>query len=409
MAPSIRRLRRRIFLATILTIVGALLATAVINLVIDPYGTFRLVDLPRFNRIKPYPDHDLETIKDHALRHVGPDAIILGNSRAEVGFDPLHPVWRAAGYESVYNAAVAGAGPTTAARLLDRALHSAKPPRFILLGVDFFDFPVAANSREIVPVSGNPRWADTLWRLRATLTMQALLDSATTLRRQFQHNPEQLTLRGHNPLLEYLDVTKAEGYWVLFRQRAEENAKNHARKPRNIFLAGTRTSPSFDDLRGLVHRARESKAELRLVVYPYHAQLLVLMDELGFWPLFEDWKRQLVRIAEEESPAGGAGVSVLDFSGFSEFSTEAVPARNDKQSSTRWYWEAGHFKKSLGDVMLEPILGRGSDDAVGTFGAALTSRNVEQHLARLRESKDNYRLANPEVVNEIRQMLGKAG
>ena len=145
MACSIKILRRRNFLATLVCLGAALLATAAINLVIDPYGTFRLFDVPRLNRIKPYPDHDLAIVKDHALRHVAPQALILGNSRAEVGFDPEYPAWRRAGYGSVYNAAVAGAGPATAGKLLRRALQADRPPRFVLLGVDFFDFLLAEN------------------------------------------------------------------------------------------------------------------------------------------------------------------------------------------------------------------------------------------------------------------------
>lgn len=409
MAYSVKKLRRRNFLATLVFLGAALVVTAAINLVIDPYGTFRLVDAPRLNRIKPYPDHDLAIVKDHALRHVAPQALILGNSRAEVGFDPEYPAWRRAGYESVYNAAVAGAGPATAGKLFRRALQSERPPRLVLLGVDFFDFPLAENAREDDTAETDPKLADTIWRLRATLTMQALLDSGTTVRRQFQRNPDQLTPLGHNPLLEYLDVTKAEGYWVLFRQRAEENARNHARKPNNLFLAGTRSSPSFDALRDIVRRAAEHDAELNLVVYPYHAQLLVLIDELGFWPLFEQWKRELVRIVEDASQNRVKRPTVLDFSGFSEYATEAIPARNDKQTSTRWYWEAGHFKKSLGDVMLDTLLDPGREGhALSSFGRALDGRTIEHHLAELRVAKEKFRRENPEMVSEIRGLIGRA-
>lgn len=410
MPRSIVRIRRRIFLATLLCLLGALLVTATINLTIDPYGTFRLVDIPELNRIKPYPDHDLAVIKNHALRHVAPQALILGNSRAEVGLDPEHPAWRAAGYESVYNAAVAGGGPSTAAKLADRAFRSERPPRFILLGVDFFDFPVAPNSKEAWREPADSPQADSLWRLRATLTMQALLDSAITVVRQFQRNPEQLTPLGHNPLLEYIDISKAEGYWVLFRQRAEENARNHARKPKNLFLAGSRTSPSFEGIRDIVRQAIRSDAELCLVIYPYHAQLLLMIDELGLWPLFEEWKRELVHLVEDEARTATGRRIVMDFSGFSDYAGEAIPEKNDRRTSTRWYWEAGHFKKSLGDVMLDAILRREqTPPGSRNFEAELSSRNMERHLAQQRSAKEDFRQTHPELVREIRSLLGKGG
>ena len=86
------------------------------------------------------------------------------------------------------------------------------------------------------------------------------------------------------------------------------------------------------------------------MIYPYHAQLLLLFQETGLWLAFEDWKRLLVRTIDEERAAGRlrGEVTLWDFSGISEPTTETIPMPKDRTTELRWYWEGGHFKAALG-------------------------------------------------------------
>jgi hypothetical protein len=407
---SITQVRKCYLWKFLVMLIATLFVAGLINLVVDPYGTFQLVKISGLNRIKPNPDHDIETIKTHALHHISPDALILGNSRAEVGFDPSNYSWQEAGYNLVYNAAIRGSSLSTAWRLLENVADR-HPPKLVLLGIDFFDFPIAPN-KPIAPAKEiTHSWLDDAhWLLRAVLTMQSLLDSATTVRRQFQNNPDQLTDFGQTPLRNYLDMAKAEGYWALFNQRAVENAKNHSRKPNNLLLEGTRSSPDFDEVRKIVRWAVQNNAEVRLVIYPYHAQLLIMIDELGLWPLFEEWKRQILRILDEEAPQFDSRerIILIDFSGFSSYAQEPIPVKGDKKSITNWYWEAGHFKSELGDIILRQILSKSQSHSSNPFGVNLNSLNIDQHIGLLRVSKDNFRACHEDMVTEIRAMVVKA-
>ena len=78
-ALLIAQIRKRYLWTLLATFIAAIFAAGLINLIIDPYGTFHLVTIRGLNLIKPNPDHDIETIKAYALRHVSPDALILGN------------------------------------------------------------------------------------------------------------------------------------------------------------------------------------------------------------------------------------------------------------------------------------------------------------------------------------------
>ncbi len=403
---SITHIRKGYLWKMAATFFGAIIATGLINLVIDPYGTYRLIDIRGLNHIKPYPDHDIETIKAIALYHISPDALILGNSRAEVGFDPTHPAWKKAGYRSVYNAAIAGTSPGTAWSQLEKVAQQ-QPPKFILLGIDFFDFPITLDKKiSTAPKPSDNRLNDARWALNATLTMQAMIDSTATVRRQYQENPQQLTMQGFNPLLEYKDIAKMEGYWSLFRQRLEENAKNHLRKPANLFLRGTQSSPTFDDIRRIISWSVANNTNLRIVIYPYHAQLLLLIDETGLWPTFEEWKRQILRIISEESLKSQRGnIALIDFSGFSEFSEEAIPSKEDKKTSTKWYWEAGHFKKELGDHILSCCIFKIPDTNVRQFGVTLNADNIENEIQRIRLEKSAFVLNFPMIKAEVSDVV----
>ena len=392
------------------TVATTIVFAGMFNLCVDPYGTFRLFEISRFNRIKLYPDHDIATIKLNALRNARPDALILGNSRAEVGFDPKHAAWGKRGFRSVYNAAVPGAGIGTAWNFL-RQSEATHRPEFVLLGIEFFDF-LGGPDKPITPDKGNARgWRDdVLWGVRATLTMQALIDSLTTVRIQFQKNPAQLTERGFNPLLEYKDSVRVEGYYAFFRQRAEENARNHALKPANLFARGTSSSTDFEHLRAMVRWSLKNQVELRMVIFPYHAQLLVMIDELGLWPLFEEWKRQVTRVIDQERAIyqSGPQVKLVDFSGFSRFATEPVPKKGDLDTEVKWYWEAGHFKRELGDLVVTRCLELGVADKDDGFGFMVDARNIEAHLQRLRSDKELFITANLNLVQEVSELVSRA-
>jgi hypothetical protein len=159
-------------------------------------------------------------------------------------------------------------------------------------------------------------------------------------------------------------------------------------------LPGSRNSPDFDTLRALLARCRQANVHLDLIIYPYHAHTLELFRATGMWIAFEDWKRKLTQIADEEAVANGSAqpFPLWDFSGYNPVTIEDVPASGDLQSEMRWYWEAGHFKKELGDLMLDQVFGHRDPQRMiqHGFGTLLTAANVEAHLAHLRAERERY-------------------
>ena len=266
MAAMPRYLRLWVILTVIL-----LLAVASLNLIVDPYGIFRLVDTRGFNRVKPMAGTRGPMAKAIQVLRVRPQGLVLGNSRAEVGFDPENRVWPAQA-RPVYNLSLPGTGTSTTLRYLQHVLASGRSkPQMVVWGIDFMDFLVDARmpqrTRAAGPEDGrllaNPDGAKnpvhTLQLVRdytnATFSLEAFLDSIETIASQNNPFAANLTPLGFNPMHDYLKITAEEGYWAVFRQRDIENIKAYLRRPKDIYDANGRSSPALDDLREILSSA----------------------------------------------------------------------------------------------------------------------------------------------------------
>jgi hypothetical protein len=392
----------------------------VTNVVVDPYDINGWVRKPGFNDIKPHAGANGAMAKAYQVERSKPRTLILGNSRAEVGFNPQSAAWPRE-MQPVFNLALPGTGPVTALRYLQHAIGGHRPT-VVVLGVDFMDFlvrdddatprivagPAAMERRLRVTATGEPNLARQWQRMEdfaaSTLSLDALAHSIGTILAQHTPYPAHLTPQGFNPMRDYEGIARREGYYVMFRQRDQENARAYLRQPRSIYLRGTNGSPQFDVLRRLAALSREQGIELHLVIYPYHAHLLEIFHAAGLWPEFEEWKRALVRLADAESGRGLA-VRLWDFSGYNPLTTESVPAPTDRDVRLSWYWEAGHFKQELGDIMLRRMFGVPGLSGQLAFGSGLTGGNLDRMLERIREERAWYIRSQPDDARSVRDMV----
>jgi hypothetical protein len=237
------------------------------------------------------------------------------------------------------------------------------------------------------------------------LSLDTLGDSIRTVLGQHNRFAPSVTELGFNPMLDYFPIAKESGYRTMFDQRNGENARAYLRGGRDIFLSGTRDSPEFSALRALIERCRKADVRLHLIIYPYHAQTLELFRATGLWNAFEDWKRAVTQLAYEKATTSESALvfPLWDFSGYNSFTTEHVPARGDLRSVMRWYWEAGHFKKELGDLVLDKLFDYPNREwtvPVG-FGTLLTPSNIEARLAGIRAERERYAVSHRKEVADL--------
>lgn len=379
---------------------GALLLVAFVA-VIDPYHLYGFVDSPRFNHVKPLPEQYREQIKLAQATAVRPDVILLGNSRVEVGLDPDSPQLSGHG-RTAYNMGMAGTRLTVSERMYARLRAHAAPAAMAVVGVEFLDFLVKPDSALAPAPSAEPLpWE---WRFDTLFSIKSVSDALRTVRLQKAADPETMTQRGQTPLRDYNRYARAEGYHAIFQQKAADNAKNIVRKPHNLFVAGTDSSESIDRLRALLDTMARDRTEVHLVIYPYHAQLMAMVEEGGLLPAMDDWKRLLVREADAvRARYPGARITVWDFSGYADMRCERIPAPGDTRSRTQWYWEAGHFKSTLGERILQRVLGEETP-----FGVRLAADNLDANRRRIAAERAQCASAYPQVFAGAHDLIAAA-
>lgn len=392
----------RRFLATL---AGGLLLVALVNLWVDPYRYFEVLPVSRLTATKVLPQSNIGAVKVLNAIAAQPRCLVAGNSRADIGFDPGHRSWT--GCEGkVYNMAVPGAGISRVRDDFESVVVRA-PVKLAVIGIDFQDFvlnayPVGTPVRNPRPQPERLRREE---RLHALFTLAGLTDSLATLRAASAPYPATLRADGLNPLRDYLAIAAREGYPSMFRQRLNETSANYVRARKGIYPPGASDSAEFEALREILAVAREHDIRLYLVTYPYHAQYYAMFDELGLWPEFELWKRRLLDTVVTADP-DGERVQLWDFAAVS------APARlpvedSDQHGSALWYWEAGHFKRALGDRLLDQMFGATTAVEPG-MGTRLTPATVDAWLSAQRAALEDFARVAPDQRRDVREALARA-
>lgn len=392
-----------------LVLVCGIAAVTALVVVVDPYGLYRLVGPFRFNAVKPALTRYQEQIKQVRVLQVRPDIVILGNSRAEIGFDPKAPALLATG-EKVYSLGIAGTDTDTTARQLRQLKADGIRPKTLIIGLEFLDFvqpadmqaPAAPVEPVAAAIPGSPA-GPAFWKFDVLFSLASVKDAIETLRIQHDGEAATMDLDGFNPLMEYGGHVRKEGYAKIFAQRASENARFFHRK------STTSLSPAnWRRLQSILDTTLSMDADIKFVIYPYHAQIQAMYQDAGLWPLFEQWKHALVAtIAQARRDHPGARLAVYDFSGFGPYNCEHIPEAGETGAVTNWYWEGGHFKKALGDKVLARLMS-GQEPQGVLFGFELTQATEAANSARIAAEQKTCALAAPATFASAQQLMKNA-
>jgi hypothetical protein len=369
------------------------LLSVALAVIADPYYVFGTPSIASVNIIKPRVYQQAEIAKKYQLSRIRPRTLLLGNSRVEIGLNPESSIWPAS-MRPVFNAALAGAGLDKELGMLRQSLASGDL-RTVILGVDFADFlarsPVPIQVQDEAMPSLSPSWPLN-WRdpLVSSLTISSLTDSFTTLFNQDSATGVTMTPAGFNPLHEYKIHVRRVGYRELFRQKLAAYCRDYARMIA-FDPAMADSTPGLVYLRKLIDVALAHGIRVILFIHPYHGQYLDLLHELGFWESFESWKRSLSRLVEDERHQHDTVIRLFDFSGYNAFTTEPLPGAGTTAPDMRWYWEPGHYKSGLGELMLKQMV-----VGAGGFGTEIRNANIDNAatLTPVAWTEEKDRMAN---------------
>ncbi len=373
-----------------------------------------------------------------------PASVIMGTSRAEVGLDPRHPGWDKFPGRT-YNLALAGSGLKELELTLRHAVYASPHLRQVVMGLDFLMFN--ANREAVVfgteVLDFDP---NRLLTSRSDSCLRSFIYDADTLlwtkgvaydiatvRHQLP-DPQGHVLswialydrdgfRGNN-FNALMPVAASDGFRTLIDTATGKQAGQEGYYTSKIWRAGPDQRYCFTHsgqpdtiavFHNMVNFARESGIDIRFVINPIHARMLIALEEIGLWPQYEAWKRDLVAVLAEDAEENHSKPFPLwDFSGFNSITTEPIPALGDKRSMMRWWWEPSHYQKAAGDLMLDRVLDYrpGLASVPSDFGILLSPSNIDTWLAETRERGRAYRRDQPKeikiVTNRVLPLIADA-
>lgn len=416
----------RTFVAVFLASIFAATTTiAAVNVIVDPFWRFDLVEIPGFNAQKTQFPAFARLAKAGMVCRLQPATVILGTSRVEVGLDPSHPALRSAA-GGAYNLALAGSGLHELDLTLRHAAHASPQLKRVLLGLDFLMFNANREAvvfgtevfyfdgRRLLISAHDTCWRSFLYDLHRILGPKALIHSLVTVFNQKNEptvpsspdiaswigNYDRNGYRNNFYILQKL-VAPMRGYRALFGEGQEQYYVEKVWRPmpaQRYCFSGDGKSSTFAAFRRMLDFARNAGIDLRIFINPIHARLLLTLRDAGLWPLYEDWKTKMVEVLTAEATAVGKPQFPLwDFSGFNSVTTEPIPPAGDTTTIMKGFWEPSHYKKEVGDLMIDRMFNH-SDPARAVppdFGKLLTPSTIDGWLTETRAQMRAYMASEP--------------
>ena len=394
-------------------VIFCLIAGAAFSLFVDPIGIFRSPLIEGVTAQKPEKNKFQGLFKIHDLTRLKPGTLVMGSSRAMIGLDPTHEALHG-GSEERYNLAMPGTNNYTILRYLQHTDHLV-PVNQVVVGLDFSYFNVHSPTRGdfdeglfAVNAAGEPNTANFKSSPFSLLFSIDMYRSA--LNTVLQQVPNPSSWYNEYGMREKMDPQNAPGAkGAIDRFNSSINTYRHNTwfpPPMNKYSSvdASGETVAYEDFRRVLDFSRKNDIDLRLFISPAHALMLEGMKAGELWDDFEGWKRALVKVIEEEAAASGKPPFPLwDFSGYNSITTEEVPPPDKANQKMRWYWEAAHYKKETGDLVLDKIFGFSGDERTvpEDFGIRIGKSNVEAHLEQTNRAREEYKASHRDFIATI--------
>ncbi|MCT7988535.1 hypothetical protein [Laspinema olomoucense] len=366
----------------LLTVTAVFLALiAGFNGFFDPYQVIGTPTIKRLNQVKREKDIQVRLFKTVAVNQIEAKSLFLGSSRTEFGLDTNHPGLR--DLQPGYNLAITGGNMYEVRRYFDHAIATQPEVKEIILSLDFFMFNQAKKNtpdfREERLGTRNLFVGDLF---EVLLSKPAFISSLRTLKNSFSrpNNPGFFYEDGRrNPDSTIEQVYFNQGVIPRFRMVL----RDFLVRP-DLYGTYQLSVDYLNDLNAVITTSQQRGIRLHLFISPSHALQWEAIRVAGLWSEFEDWKRALVNL----SP-------IWDFSGYNSMTTEAIA------DPMQYYIESSHYRKELGDLVLNRILDYRPETVPSDFGILLTPTNLETHLEQIRRDRELWAQENPKWVEFV--------
>jgi len=366
----------------------------IFNRIVDPFWYYRDIEIKGFNAVKTKFNLYERHVKPALLVRDQPEAIILGSSFSEIGFDPTNPLFTDHGRLKSMNFALAGAQWDMVQCEFEFAVSNA-PIKRALVGFTPGNLPLADCAKNF-PSIGQ------VSAVQLLLSDRALQASIDTIGDQKNKMPTH-TREGLYFLPPQRNAAADHGFREIFLQQIKEYHRNkeNLQCPEPAAQSDTQPDLSFGqtlDLSGLqrmMRTAQEHGIELVLFAYPSHAYMLELArqcrDQDAKWQAM----KQIASLVAKESAEGGQ-VRAYQFYGYNDITAETVEV-----SPTKYWHDPGHFKFVMGNMMLSDMFGGSSPK----LGRSLASANIDTDYRDFLQGRTKHLRLHPEFHTEMQKLL----
>ena len=352
-------------------------------------------------------------VKAHYVANAKPNALIMGSSRADVGLD-------ASAAESIGFSKPAFNSSIPSARIREiyaylRHAHGEGALNQAVIGLDFFMFDANAPYElgfEEGRLALNPSDSVHLERvkdyLRAFFSYDALEATIDTVAHQGKYAVSYLENGGQNPVSRQRNVSEKGGHRAAFRAALRETVTSgDAIAEIRYETSSLKRNGELAAFYEMLRFCQNEGIDLYLAISPTHALWSQAIWELGVWPDYERWKRDLTNLVDTVRlrAGGNAAIDIWDFSGFSVLNKEEPPDTSNDDVVMRWYWEASHYKHETGDLVMSRLSGSPTNSEPADFGVKLSRENIREHLESIRAGRERYVRDHPEAVTLLREAL----
>tara|TARA_R110002110_G_scaffold91264_1_gene237361 strand:- start:11065 stop:12216 length:1152 start_codon:yes stop_codon:yes gene_type:complete len=361
------------------SLLGFTLALALLvvgfNYVVDPYAITGVTRIEGLNARKTDINNYTRLSKKYQPLDAQYTALIVGNSRVEMGLNPQHQCFQSAG-QRVYNLGIPGASLRQQLAYAMNVIYQ-QPVEQVWLSLDFTDFLLwqggeilglvdfdeySVDGLEYLPSGeSNPQYFQQQWMdyYKSLFSLDATISSLKTVLTQSSQGPDRDT-QGFNPARDFGRAVAVEGPAALFAQKMEV-LENSYDRPLYLRNDNGRLGHPFRDLQRFLDLAGKQSVSVVAFTNPFHEQYWGLFERYGLMPLYREWQTVIVEQMQQNQ------VPLWDFSADSEFIHEPVPASGKKTGPLQWFWEPAHYREQLGDRMIEAIV-PGCDGERAGFG-----------------------------------------
>lgn len=368
-------------------------AVALFNRLVDPFWFYRDVTIEGFNAVKTKFRRFERHVKPAVLARERPEAITVGSSLTEVGFNPLNRAFTDNGRLKPFNFAVAAAGWPIIQCYFEYALASAPIKRAVV---------------EVRPMDQSDADCNAPAAALDIATMAELLFSARALKASVETVAEQGKVRpSHTREGQYFYTRYDPGVESRFRELLGRRIKS-GRCDLAALKQGLRTDPlpvkdgpkrhlNLSGLRELVAAARSKGVDLRLVVHPKHVydyEMDVLCPvALDQW----DALRQIAEVVHDAS-GGDERIQLWAFIGYNTITGEPV------SPNMKLWQDPIHLNYEIGDIMLDVMFGKPYPD-IPNIGRRVFPDNVDAIRRDFLAGRESFIRANPWFYPGLARLL----